>query len=202
MREILTVNPENRPDFIKILEKPFLTKYIRINLVKQISNISIKKNRKNYDLAENKENLNRQLSSQVLGIFLENKMSKISSFISCEKSKKDLNENQTTTKSSDEKDHTDKHNRQKVVNLNKIESNTNSDFIQNSSQGFRKICVNESETQLNRKDSINISDNMTIEGKNSTFCKIEKLKKIIEEYLGLECFIKIYTLINVYYMFN
>ncbi len=199
LKEILTVNPDNRPDLNKILEKPFLMKYIKMNVVKQISNMSNrnKKSRQHDDSRENKENPGSQFDGQELAFNLDSKISENSSFKSREKTKIDFNENKTSTASSYEKNNTEKHINQEVVILSKIESKTKTNFIHNLSEGFTKISEKESEIQVNPVALINISDNLTIEDKNSIFCKIEKLKKFLEDYLGLECFLKIYTLLSV-----
>ena len=174
-----------RPDINTILNKPFLLKYIKLNLIRQISNNS------NNDV--DRSNLNKNLISTEENSS-NNRKDHLTSSSSSESSRLILNFNMypkspsiDTDSLKNTSDYRDTITFNEDINLYKIEFESSN----NSSNGlFSPNKINSTSKECIQKE----------EDMNSVFTKIEKLKKFLENYLGLENFLEIYFQINDSYL--
>ncbi len=172
VEEMLNIDTNKRPDLNTILEKPFMLKYIKLNLIRQLSNSKNTRYTPNNFFSEESFKFDKiQIKEDSCNLNLN--------FISAlSPSQISVDSNKVSFTVSDE------------LNVYKIASSSSS---KNSSERFSH----------NKKKSEK-NENAVVEqtyDKNSVFTKIEKLKKFLEKFLGLETFLEIYFKINVSYKF-
>ena len=160
---MLNTESEKRPEITDILSMPIMLKYIKMNLIRQLtykkSNVT-KEREVEIKLEETKRE-----SYESLNLNLD--------YISLPKSQNSEKINITT---SDE------------ISVYKISSGHSS---KNSSSRLTT-------ENISNKGSKSIESNKVLkEDKNSDFTKIEKLKKYLENFLGLDNFLEIYFKTNV-----
>lgn len=196
LKEMLCVDPEKRPDINQILKRPYLVRYIKLNVIRIISHnkYDINENerksvRDNYEDNANYKNVKKDEIIRMNGT-KENKTRTSS-----------LNENiLNSNHASRSKNESDNF----VINIYQVDpkiyhdnqiSDPHSSFKKNNSNLFESFTNTHS-----KPENIFIYDDSSkiIEyEKNSTFCKIEKLKKLLEDSLGLDNFLELYSKIYV-----
>jgi hypothetical protein len=178
--QMLNIETTLRPDITSILEKPLMTKYIKLNLIrqlsaKQISYVPFLTNDLNCSGMDNQCQTRSNYSGSV-NLNLK--------FNSCQRTPSQSPNSQTLSHSlKNSISNPDE------INVYKIES-------ENSSKtSSSRLTTGKKQNYV--KPVTNSQYKVTFDDKNSVFSKIEKLKKFLENYLGLENFLEIYFRINV-----
>jgi len=183
---MLVIDTDNRPDIDYILNKHFLLKYIKLNLIKQISN-----NSKGLGLELHK---NKECESK-------DKVSVNNSTDTDSESKLNLKFNSIPNSNNSDS----QKNTSELKELNSITIvedvsiyKIHSDSSKNNSDMAIETIVDVDNEASNRVRENDIDNKL--EERNSVFTKVEKLKKFLENFLGLEAFLDLYFKINDYYL--
>jgi hypothetical protein len=178
-QDMLNIDSSQRPTINSILERPFMTKYIKLNLIRQLSNkqtsfVPFLTNELNNSENQEKSDKTRSNSSDSVGLNLKfNSAQQTPSQVSS-KSVSQSHSNLNSFSNPEE------------INVYKIDSeNSSKTSTSRLTNGNKQKPITNGEYKTTRDD------------KNSVFTKIEKLKKFLENFLGLENFLEIYFKINV-----
>jgi hypothetical protein len=178
---MLETDTFKRPDINYILNKPFLLKYIKLNLIRQISHSdSAKFFNKNFYNGDNSDIANKEIKTRS------------NSSDSSSKLNLKFNSIPNSYTSDSQKNSSD------VKDLNSITINEEISVYKIESDSSKN-----STNRLNTTKQVPMTNqdfNDKKQDRNSVFTKIEKLKKFLENFLGLETFLDLYFQINEYYL--
>lgn len=208
VKEMLETDTAKRPDINTILEKPFLKKYIKLTLIRQISHsdqktaapfinknlINPNSNDNSYSNCKEIKTRSNSSDSSRLNLKFNSNPKTLSATSDSQKNNsalKDSNSVGSTINLGDENTNT----------IYKIDSECSSKNSSNRLTASHKNSNSYTHSSP-AKNKVPMTNQDITKDKSSVFSKIEKLKKILENFLGLENFLEIYSQINNYYLEN
>ena len=178
VEEMLSIETSQRPEINTILQKPFMLKYIKLNLIRQISSNENK-------MSDNFMNHNQQNEQDTQTENNTRSNSSGNSTLNLKFSSRPKSYSQSSNSLSQKNSNSNT----EEINVYKIES-------ENSSKKSTSRLTIDVENNIQPVSNKEYNSKSRKDDK-SIFSKVEKLKNILEKFLGLENFLEIYFKINV-----